>query len=229
MLHVSHPFSRETSHLASIYHQVYLDFGLAIPKLSVDGMISTVKELLELAPIKKVMFNTDGYAFPETFYLGEKRALEVVFSVLRDACNEGDLSIPEALEAVTDIFSENSKKFYKIDSDATSRVLRHVFDTLKNSNNQELNSTQQEIVLVRVLWIDASRQHRCRHALTYFATDIGFVLYLFDIAIIGGKPLLKLNKILRPGGVFICSATPVYRDDERDKKPCMAVLTESIC
>lgn len=36
------------------YFQVYLDFGLAIPKLSVHGMISSIKELLELAPIKKV-------------------------------------------------------------------------------------------------------------------------------------------------------------------------------
>ena len=35
--------------------QVYLDFGLAVPKLSVHGMISSVKELLELAPLKKVM------------------------------------------------------------------------------------------------------------------------------------------------------------------------------
>ena len=34
--------------------QVYLDFGLTIPKLSVHGMISALKELLELAPIKKV-------------------------------------------------------------------------------------------------------------------------------------------------------------------------------
>lgn len=34
--------------------QVYLDFGLAVPKLSVHGMISSVKELLELAPVKKV-------------------------------------------------------------------------------------------------------------------------------------------------------------------------------
>lgn len=37
-----------------IYFQVYLDFGLAVPKLSVHGMISSVKELLELAPINKV-------------------------------------------------------------------------------------------------------------------------------------------------------------------------------
>lgn len=36
------------------YFQVYLDFGLAIPKLSVHGMISSIKELLELAPANKV-------------------------------------------------------------------------------------------------------------------------------------------------------------------------------
>jgi len=34
----------------------------------------------------------------------------------------------------------------------------------------------------------------------------------------GGKPLFELNRILRPGGFFAWSATPVYRDDERDRK-----------
>ncbi|KAL6987312.1 glutamine synthetase [Sarracenia purpurea var. burkii] len=54
LLHAAYPFSKEASYLASVYSQVYLDFGLAVPKLSVHGMISAVKELLELAPIKKV-------------------------------------------------------------------------------------------------------------------------------------------------------------------------------
>ncbi|KVI04619.1 Amidohydrolase 2 [Cynara cardunculus var. scolymus] len=151
LLHASYPFSREASYLASIYTQVYLDFGLAVPKLSVHGMISSVKELLELAPLKKVMFSTDGCAFPETFYLGAKRAREVVFSVLRDACNEGDLSIPEALEAVTDIFAENAKMFYKINNAVKSRIPRHVSDTLAKLDNhvkQEFNSTLQDVVLV---------------------------------------------------------------------------------
>ncbi|KAI3827082.1 hypothetical protein L1987_01146 [Smallanthus sonchifolius] len=121
LLHASYPFSREASYLASIYHQVYLDFGLVVPKLSVHGMISSVKQLLELAPLKKVMFSTDGCAFPETFYLGAKRAREVVFSVLRDACSDGDLSVSEAVEAVTDIFAENAKKFYRIDTAVTSK------------------------------------------------------------------------------------------------------------
>ncbi|KAL3524006.1 hypothetical protein ACH5RR_016840 [Cinchona calisaya] len=47
----------------------------------------------------------------------------------------------------------------------------------------------------------------------------------------GGKPLLELNRILRPGGYFIWSATPVYRDDERDQNvwKAMVALTEAIC
>jgi SAM-dependent methyltransferase len=34
----------------------------------------------------------------------------------------------------------------------------------------------------------------------------------------GGKPLLELNRVLRPGGFFIWSATPVYRDNDRDSR-----------
>ncbi|GFS45808.1 nodulin/glutamine synthase-like protein [Actinidia rufa] len=160
LLHASYPFSKEASYLASVYQQVYLDFGLAVPKLSVHGMISSVKELLELAPIKKVMFSTDGYAFPETFYLGANRARKVVFSVLRDACIDGDLSIPEAIEAVKDIFTENARKFYRINLD-----VKH-FDSKTNISNNfkkmETDALQPDVALVRIIWVDASGQHRCR-------------------------------------------------------------------
>ncbi|MCD7446026.1 hypothetical protein HAX54_031509 [Datura stramonium] len=67
LLHASYPFSKEASHLASAYPQVFLDFGFAIPKLSFHGMISSVKELLELAPMNKFMFSTDAIAFAEAF------------------------------------------------------------------------------------------------------------------------------------------------------------------
>ncbi|CAJ1968859.1 unnamed protein product [Sphenostylis stenocarpa] len=152
LLHASYPFSREASYLAS----VYLDFGLAIPKLSVHGMISSMKELLELAPINKVMFSTDGYAFPETFYLGAKKSREVVFSVLRDACIDGDLSLTEAVEAVKDIFARNAIHFYKI-SLANSVVSSH------SNLSQKLNDGLDiDVSLVRITWVDGSGQHRCR-------------------------------------------------------------------
>ncbi|KAF9598958.1 hypothetical protein IFM89_033303 [Coptis chinensis] len=158
LLHASYPFSKEASFLASVYHQVYLDFGLAVPKLSVYGMVSSVKELLELAPIKKVMFSTDGIAFPETFYLGAKRARKAVFSVLRDACDEGDLTIPEALEAAEDIFNRNSIRLYKIDGTGSSSkdIIPHGPGTI------ERKLSQDDTVFVRIMWVDASGQHRCR-------------------------------------------------------------------
>ncbi|KAK3165850.1 hypothetical protein QOZ80_1AG0038530 [Eleusine coracana subsp. coracana] len=47
----------------------------------------------------------------------------------------------------------------------------------------------------------------------------------------GGKPLLELNRLLRPGGYYIWSATPVYRKDQRDIEDwnAMVTLTKSIC
>uniref|UniRef100_K3XF50 Methyltransferase n=1 Tax=Setaria italica TaxID=4555 RepID=K3XF50_SETIT len=46
-----------------------------------------------------------------------------------------------------------------------------------------------------------------------------------------GKPLLELNRVLRPGGYYIWSATPVYRKDQRDVDDwnAMVSLTKSIC
>ncbi|XP_027936750.1 protein fluG isoform X1 [Vigna unguiculata] len=156
LLHASYPFSREASYLASVYSQVYLDFGLAIPKLSVHGMISSMKELLELAPLNKVMFSTDGYAFPETFYLGAKKSREVVFSVLRDACIDGDLSVPEAVEATKDIFARNAIHFYKISS------VNSVINSHSNLSQNLSGDLDIDVSLVRVMWVDGAGQHRCR-------------------------------------------------------------------
>uniref|UniRef100_A0A0D9V7C8 Methyltransferase n=1 Tax=Leersia perrieri TaxID=77586 RepID=A0A0D9V7C8_9ORYZ len=46
-----------------------------------------------------------------------------------------------------------------------------------------------------------------------------------------GKPLLELNRVLRPGGYYIWSATPVYRRGKRDEDDwnAMVTLTKSIC
>ncbi|KAJ3682545.1 hypothetical protein LUZ60_015118 [Juncus effusus] len=167
LLHASYPFSKEASYLASVYTQVYLDFGLAIPKLSVHGMVSSLKELLELAPIKKVMFSTDGYAFPETFYLGAKRARDVVYTVLSDSYEQGDLTIQEALEAVDDIFRQNSLRLYKLNNLIGSINNDHNPISLP-SNNTLITPTKNnfnnndDVIFVRIIWVDASGQHRCR-------------------------------------------------------------------
>jgi len=49
-------------------------------------------------------------------FAGAKNSREVVFSVLRDACNDGELLISEAVEAAKDILARNAIRFYKINS-----------------------------------------------------------------------------------------------------------------
>ncbi|MED6221641.1 hypothetical protein PIB30_056741 [Stylosanthes scabra] len=47
----------------------------------------------------------------------------------------------------------------------------------------------------------------------------------------GGKPLYELNRILRPGGFFAWSATPVYRDNEKDLQiwTVTEAITKAMC
>lgn len=47
----------------------------------------------------------------------------------------------------------------------------------------------------------------------------------------GGKRLLEVNRVLRPGGYFVWSATPVYQDqpEDLDAWTAMVALTESMC
>lgn len=144
----------------------------------------------------QVMFSTDGYAFPETFYLGllkwisiyhcitldhddfslqrclcalahtylwltgAKKAREVVLSVLSDACADGDLSIPEAIEAAKDIFSQNAVQFYKIDRAVKSSGSAN--SVCSNFAKVKSNDSENHVSLVRVFWADASGQQRCR-------------------------------------------------------------------
>ncbi|KAF3525184.1 hypothetical protein F2Q69_00048915 [Brassica cretica] len=185
LLHASYPFSKEASYLSSVYPQVFLDFGLAVPKLSVHGMVSSVKELLHLTPTKKVMFSTDGYATPETYYLGKfkflpllycfpvlnkvlicfglcrcKETREVIFLVLRDACVSGDLSLMEAIDAAKDILSRNAIAFYKIDVDTSSSIPQSRISP--KSQMEEPHAQDDSSSFVRVIWVDTSGQQRCR-------------------------------------------------------------------
>lgn len=97
--------------------------------------------------------------------VGAKKAREMVFKVLWDACIDGNLSITEALVAVNDIFAQNAKQFYKLDassrySDAESQSLSSPFQ------KEELNDPLTDVKLVRLMWLDFSAQHRCRVSFT---------------------------------------------------------------
>lgn len=92
------------------------------------------------------------------FLSGAKKGREVIFSVLCDACIDGDLSVAEATEAAKGIFAENAIEFYKINAGLK-------FSDLKASLTPCFdveNAVDIGASFVRIIWVDASGQHRCR-------------------------------------------------------------------
>jgi predicted TIM-barrel fold metal-dependent hydrolase len=114
LLHASYPYVQEAGYLASVYPQVYLDFGLAVPFLSVAGMRRTMQQLLELAPISKLMYSSDAHNIPELYYLGAKWGREVLAQILDEAIKDGDLRTSEAESVATAILSENARTLHQL-------------------------------------------------------------------------------------------------------------------
>ena len=113
LLHASYPYVQEAGYLASVYPQVYLDFGLAVPFLSVAGMRRVVQQLLELAPTSKLMYSSDAHNIPELYYLGAKWGREVLAQVLDEAIKDGDLTAKEAESVGRAILSENAETLHR--------------------------------------------------------------------------------------------------------------------
>lgn len=112
LLHAGYPFFRETGFLASVYANVWTDFGLAVPYLSHAGMRATVSGLLELAPLNKVMYSSDASLIPELFFLAATHGREVLAEVLTECLKRGDLSANEVEEAGRNILAENARALY---------------------------------------------------------------------------------------------------------------------
>ncbi|KAF1860229.1 hypothetical protein Lal_00037566 [Lupinus albus] len=76
-----------------------------------------------------------------------KNSREVIFSVMRDACIDGDLSIPEAVEAVHDMFARNAMHFYKLSSSNNELLIKPSFYSSNSSNNDIFGFTAKSIHL----------------------------------------------------------------------------------
>jgi predicted TIM-barrel fold metal-dependent hydrolase len=114
LLHAAYPFSREAGYLASVYPQVYIDMGLSVPFLSVSGMRTAVRMLLELAPFSKLMYSSDAHLIPELYYLGAKWGRQVLGACLDEAIADGDLTSNEAEELAVAVLQGNARRLYHL-------------------------------------------------------------------------------------------------------------------
>ncbi|KAK5583857.1 hypothetical protein RB653_005460 [Dictyostelium firmibasis] len=114
LLHCSYPFFREAGFLSWVYPNVYVDIGLAIPFLSINGMKTSIQSMLELAPIDKIIYSSDSHYIPELFYLGSMWARNIIFKVLSKSLKNNEITLKESKEFAFKIFKTNCLNLYKL-------------------------------------------------------------------------------------------------------------------
>ena len=114
LLHSSYPFTRESGYLASVYKNAYLDIGEVFPMISRDGQEQVVRQAMELAPISKILWSTDGHYFPETYWLANVQGRDALEKVLCEYVVAKDLTLKQAVDAARDILFRNSNALYDL-------------------------------------------------------------------------------------------------------------------
>jgi uncharacterized protein len=113
LLHASYPYVRELGYLASLYSNVWMDLGLAIPYATID-IPSVWRQALSLTPISKVLFSTDAYSLPDIYWLAARWGRWGLAQVLDELIAIGVFTRDEALDAAHQILHVNAEKLYEV-------------------------------------------------------------------------------------------------------------------
>lgn len=140
------------------------------------------------------------------WFTGAKRARDVVYRVLSAACEDGDLSIQEAIEAIEDIFRRNALNLYKLN--VFNGSINH--ETTIVGKRVSLSYVEEDVLFVRIIWCDASGQHRCRVSTFFWAhTAIDTMRSIDHLSIVISHGSIKISvsftrKIRLPVQIFSC-------------------------
>jgi predicted TIM-barrel fold metal-dependent hydrolase len=113
LLHASYPYVRELGYLASLYSNVWMDMGLAIPFATID-IPSVWRQALSLTPTSKLLFSTDAYSLPDIYWLAARWGRWGLAQVLDELTTMGAFTQDEALNAAHQILHGNAEKLYEV-------------------------------------------------------------------------------------------------------------------
>ncbi|MGQ9600125.1 MAG: amidohydrolase family protein [Anaerolineae bacterium] len=114
LVHSGYPYHAEAGYMANVLPRVYCDVSEGVP-FAGGGARRIYAEVLEMAPLNKVVFGSDGFNLPEILYIGVKLGKTALAAALEDLVNERMLSEAEAQEAAGWILADNARRLYKLD------------------------------------------------------------------------------------------------------------------
>jgi uncharacterized protein len=113
-LHTSYPYVRELSYLTSVYPNVYLDLGLAIPFIASEYE-EILRQSLALAPTSRVLYSSDGFAVPEHHWFSAVHGRRALANVLAGFVDKGMIGEKDQLEIADQILRSNAYRLYGLE------------------------------------------------------------------------------------------------------------------
>jgi len=114
LLHGGYPYHAEAGFLARVLPRVYCGVSEGIP-FAASGARRILSEILEMAPISKVLYGSDGYNLPEMNYIGATLGKTALSETLGDLVGRGMLSKTEAMEVGQLVLAGNASRLYNLD------------------------------------------------------------------------------------------------------------------
>ena len=114
LVHAGYPYTSEAASLAHNYPNVWVDLSQMIPFAGV-GIETHFRLLLELAPVTRIMYGSDGYNIPEMFWFSAVYFKKVLNKVFNDLVYAGTVNAGYAKQAARLILSENAKRVYQLE------------------------------------------------------------------------------------------------------------------
>lgn len=113
LVHTGYPYQREAAYMANVLPRVYCDVSEGIP-FAGHAARAIFSEVLEMAPISKVVYGSDGFTVPEIAFASALVGKQALAQVLNGLVADGFLSDPEAQEAAKMILAGNARELYRL-------------------------------------------------------------------------------------------------------------------
>jgi predicted TIM-barrel fold metal-dependent hydrolase len=117
LLHAGWPYVRESSYLASVYPNVFIDAGLAIPFAATEYPVIW-QQLLSVAPASKVLWSSDGFILPEHCWFAAVQGRKALGVALAALVELNAISEDEFLPIASAILRDNASRLYRVRGDA---------------------------------------------------------------------------------------------------------------
>lgn len=111
LLHGGHPHEEDTSYLTAQFSNVYTDFSGTFYLCSLKG-VERMAALLERTPLDKVMYGSDGVAFPEVSWFAHSHFRRQLSRLLNQLTAEEYITEKRAFEIANMIMHDNALECY---------------------------------------------------------------------------------------------------------------------